>query len=147
MGLDMYLTAKQWLASWKDDEAAMRTEVGKIINAALPVTEVAMDAAYWRKANAIHKWFVNNVQDGEDNCREYYVSREKLAELLDICQSLHESKDIEKAMEWLPPQEGFFFGSTEIDDYYWEDIQSTIDQLKALPIEDNRLDFYYRSSW
>ena len=24
--------------------------------------------ASWRKANAIHKWFVDNVQDGVDDC-------------------------------------------------------------------------------
>ncbi len=40
---------------------------------------------YWRKANHIHKWFVDNVQDGEDDCREYYVSIKQLHELRNIC--------------------------------------------------------------
>ena len=37
--------------------------------------------AYWRKANAIHGWFVDNIQDGVDDQNEYYVSKEKLEEL------------------------------------------------------------------
>ena len=27
------------------------------------------EVGYWRKANAIHKWFVDNVQDGNDDCK------------------------------------------------------------------------------
>ena len=38
----------------------------------------------WRKANQIHKWFVDNCQEGDDNCQRHYVSRENLEELLEL---------------------------------------------------------------
>jgi hypothetical protein len=106
---------------------------------------VEVTCAYWRKANQIHSWFVREVQGGEDNCGEYYVSSDKLIELLAICKHSLENKD----PALLLPQGGFFFGSTDIDEWYWNDLKSTISQLErilALPEFDN-LSFYYNSSW
>ena len=106
---------------------------------------VEVTCAYWRKANQIHNWFVTNIQDGNDNCGEYYVSQDKLKELLIICEHSMENGD----PSLLPPQAGFFFGGTEIDDWYWRDLKNTILQLRrvfALPDVDN-LSFYYSSSW
>lgn len=37
---------------------------------------IAEDVGYWRKANAIHAWFVKNVQGGVDNCQSHEVSKE-----------------------------------------------------------------------
>jgi len=62
----------------------------------LVAKEVSLEAMYWRKANAIHGWFVENCQDGEDNCQEYWVSREKLINLKDLCQDILEHPDDEK---------------------------------------------------
>ena len=106
---------------------------------------VEVTCAYWRKANQIHAWFVDNVQGGEDNCGEYYVSREKLEELLTTCQQALFKKD----PSLLSPRGGFFFGSTDIDEYYWADIKDTIKQLKhVLELgEKSKLSFYYSSSW
>lgn len=40
--------------------------------------------AYWRKANAVHAWLVNTVQDGVDECQlSHPVTREQLVELRD----------------------------------------------------------------
>ncbi len=106
---------------------------------------VEVTCAYWRKANQIHNWFVTNIQKGEDNCGEYYVPQDKLTELMVICEHALESKD----PTLLPPQAGFFFGGTDIDEWYWRDLESTVTQLKrifALPDVDN-LSFYYSSSW
>src|SRR5260221_4638829 len=44
---------------------------------------VASCCAYWRKANAIHSWFVQNIQGGVDNCGRYEISWEQIAHLLD----------------------------------------------------------------
>ena len=51
------------------------------------VTET-VEVAYWRKANMIHRWFVNNVCDGEDDCREYDVTLEDIKNLLGICKNI-----------------------------------------------------------
>lgn len=46
------------------------------------------EVGYWRKANQVHAWFVDNVQNGVDDCDSYVVTAEKLEELLEICQRL-----------------------------------------------------------
>lgn len=106
---------------------------------------IEVTCAYWRKANQIHKWFVDNVQNGSDDCGEYYVSQDKLIELLALCKHALATKD----PNLLPPQAGFFFGGTDIDEWYWKDLENTINQIErifALKQIDN-LSFYYNSSW
>ena len=106
---------------------------------------VSVNCAYWRKVNAVHKWFVDNVQNGEDDCGEYYVSHDKLKELLTTARQALFHKDPKELM----PQAGFFFGSYDIDEYYWDGIKLTIKQLSKLTeLPDfNELSFYYQSSW
>jgi uncharacterized protein YneR len=100
----------------------------------------------WRKANHIHKWFVDNVQSGEDDCREYSVSRESLQELKELC--LNVMADQSQAESLLPREQGFFFGSEEVDEWYFEDVKYTlelIDHLLTDQFED--YEFHYQSSW
>lgn len=143
MGLDMYLNAERFL--WFNEEEL----AGHVANAfpelnGRRVKKVIVEAMYWRKANAIHKWFVDNVQDGEDDCGDYYVSREQLEELRDLVKEVLNSRDASK----LPPQSGFFFGSTSVDDWYWQDLQSTAEGLdKVLAEFPEQWEFEYHSSW
>ena len=113
----------------------------------MPVKQIEARAAYWRKANHIHRWFVKNVQDGEDDCRPYYVSTEQLSELLDIVNQVLENHDL--AEELLPVQAGFFFGSNEYDEGYFDDLEYTRDALTKLlqPEFTGYWDFEYYSSW
>jgi hypothetical protein len=155
MGLDMYLYANKYIskAEWRGEEASKQfDEIVKIMQADefirkdLPSGSVNFQVAYWRKANQIHKWFVNNVQDGEDDCREYSVDREQLQKLLDTCKKV--KADGSLADEYLPPSEGFFFGSNEIDEWYWQDIDSTIEMLTdTLTHTPEDYGFTYQSSW
>jgi hypothetical protein len=136
MGLDMFLYARKHVSSTPVFSEA--TGVAKVVKGGR--------VAQWRKANQIHNWFVQNVQDGEDDCEEYYVSREQIAELLDTCKKVKANPDLAESL--LPPVEGFFFGSTEIDEYYWEDIDLTIKQLeKAMEKFDDKWSYEYSSSW
>jgi hypothetical protein len=41
---------------------------------------------------------VDNVQSGNDNCGEYYVTAEKLKELLNICERIIAGSNMVKAM-------------------------------------------------
>jgi hypothetical protein len=165
MGLDMYLSARKHVnkIDWNkldrageiDYDSATYPAYNEIVQAAglqdvqqgneIYGVDVSVNCAYWRKANQIHKWFVQNVQDGEDNCGEYYVSHEQLKELLTTCRQALFKKDPSE----LPPQAGFFFGSYDIDEYYWSDIKNTIKQLDRLVKLSNfeNLSFYYQSSW
>ena len=101
-----------------------------------------LDVAYWRKANQIHGWFVTNVQNGIDDCKEYEVPRDKIKELLQLCKTVLETKDSSK----LPPTRGFFFGTSQVDSYYWNDVQETIYLLEEALVSDSQT-FYYSSSW
>lgn len=162
MGLDMYLTRSWYIGAQYDfNEIAGEiniTERGKRIPINFEkVTTIREEAAYWRKANEIHKWFVDNCQDGEDDCREAWVSHEQLQELLDICKTILNAPESQRnrlAEELLPTQRGFFFGSTEYDEWYYEDLKYTVKTLEPL-LEELRqakeqgftVTMYYHSSW
>ena len=113
----------------------------------------------WRKANAIHKFFVDEVQEGNDNCQRHWVSRDTLQELLDRITTILDIKTPVaremKAEELLPTDiEGCFFGSEEYDDWYFENLEDTKKVLdKLFAYEETAEDghhfdnFYYQSSW
>ena len=145
MGLDMYLYARQFAFNgFKNQD--LYDKLVQEAPFALDTATLQVQVAYWRKANQIHKWFVDHVQDGNDNCEEYRVTRDQLQLLLDNCKLVLINK--EEAHNLLPPQEGFFFGSYEYDEFYWQDIQDTIDQIEKILNEyPEEWDFKYQSSW
>jgi hypothetical protein len=154
MGLDMYLKGKRYLSEYREQDKPMRDAVNRAVfgdglrDAGAPVVdEIVAEAAYWRKANAIHAWFVDNCQDGTDDCGEYYVSREQLQELANLCD--HVLENPKKASELLAPRGGFFFGTLECDEFYMEDVKFTSQRIKELLAspEWKDWDFYYHSSW
>ena len=104
MGLDMYL-----LKDFKETDGDYNKE------------------AYWRKANAIHNWFVKNVQNGEDDCGYYEVTHDQLEKLLRVVEDV--LTDHSKASVLLPSTAGFFFGSTDYDKWYFEDLELTKTQV------------------
>lgn len=125
-------------------------------------TMINDNIAYWRKANAIHQWFVDHVQDGEDDC-DYHreVTKEDLERLRDTCievltksvmmlgqvkngaslidgqwvDNMELGKVIinpEVAEELLPTQGGFFFGGTDYDEWYIKDLQYTVNTINQI---------------
>ena len=182
MGLDMYLTKKTYVKQWdfKKPEEQFEVVVKKggvtypNINPK-KVTYVEEEVMYWRKANHIHNWFVENVQAGVDECQTSYVSRLDLEELLETLKkveaSLEASPKVKKMVEsgWangektyqeieayadtsvaeelFPTAEGFFFGGTEYSEYYLQEVKETIVMLEAeLAVEDGA-DYSYHASW
>jgi hypothetical protein len=148
----MYLNAKRYLMQYPEDGADFKISnavglmpIGKTPN--MRVKYIVCEAIYWRKANAIHKWFVDHCQGGVDDCEEYYVGREHLEALLADIQKI--LADHSKAPDVLPTQSGFFFGSTDFDEWFWADMERTEVLLKELlnNPEYDRWDFTYRSSW
>lgn len=188
MGLDMYLTRKTYVKNWdhrlEKGEPAWRVTVEKgeapypFIDSS-KIKYVEEEVGYWRKANAIHNWFVENVQEGEDNCDEYWVDIDKLRELLETVNKVLDSIEMQKgvllngttysreypegkpnfisgevivdesvAEKLLPTQSGFFFGNTDYNEWYVEDLQETkriLEYVIETTSEDSEI--YYQSSW
>lgn len=102
---------------------------------------------YWRKANQIHAWFVDNVQNGTDDCGYYPVTKDQLLKLKRSCELV--SNNIEHAETLLPTRSGFFFGSTDYDDWYKQNLEETkqiIDKVLNETDFDNEV-IVYSSSW
>lgn len=108
------------------------------------------EVAYWRKANAIHRWFVMHVQDGVDDCQAYPVSAAQLGELYATVEDVlaHEG-DPAYAAQHLPTQDGFFFGSTNYDADYWDSLRDTLNFLYSVldTTDFATQEIVYRSSW
>lgn len=161
MGLDMYLGA--------------RNQTGEF-----------QQVGYWRKANAIHGWFVRECADGVDECQEIFVSRDQLKQLRADCNNALATRETatpndtsnriisqapnsgQDLMDFildnmkaeqqkigttavsddpLAPTAGFFFGSTEKDEWYYNDLMETIDIIDtALALGDD-WEIIYQASW
>lgn len=203
MGLDMYLYAEKDVSNYDyvtikgELDRVENSEYDKIITASgmdtlptsqYPSVSVRKKVAYWRKANAIHGWFVRELANGKDECQEIYVTREDLVNLRNECVNAlanranavpnNESSrviklndngnNVEEVMtqmmstfkkeaqksnstivvsEPLAPTEGFFFGGTEKDEYYYGTIEYTLDTLNALLANGDKYEYYYRASW
>lgn len=180
MGLDMYLFAKKYTSKYSEKkDKVLNEKLWKLFKLEkgdnLSSCEVKFECGYWRKSNQIHNWFVENTQKGEDNCQESDVSREQLLELKELCLEVldiiskkklktinsinrftkEEEKikvypDTKEIEDLLPTQKGFFFGGYEIDEWYKDDLENTIQIinkcLKDFPEKDS-WDFSYRASW
>jgi CRISPR/Cas system-associated endoribonuclease Cas2 len=139
--------------------------------------KVTVHAGYWRKANHIHKWFVDKVQNGVDECQEAPVTIEQLKQLKADCEKVLEASklvvgtirngqtaegckdnlesgkliaDPEVAAEILPTTQGFFFGGDDYDEWYYQDTQHTIEVVDACIAAHEAnpaITFAYQSSW
>ena len=103
------------------------------------------DVAYWRKFNALHGWFVDNVQIGIDNCDAYELTHDHLDDLNAVLNEVIRTKN----PSLLAPRSGFFFGSSEADEYYWEKVNETSQMIKDLIIQTdwNEYKLFYQSCW
>lgn len=156
MGLDMYLSAKRFLWSFGEhSDVKLAEQIAALFPELTPkkaygkevsrVKEVSVEAIYWRKSNAIHAWFVKNCQGGVDDCGNYRVEREELQELADLCKEV--LADHSKAAELPPAKDGFFFGSTDFDEWYFEDLERTVQEIEQVLTMPDAWEFEYHSSW
>jgi hypothetical protein len=144
MGLDMYLTAKKYFFN---EDTSEYKKLQEVTGNSFSVTAVEFDIAYWRKANAIHQWFVTNVQGGNDDCGTYDVDEEDIQNLLNKVDKALKSSN---PSEILPTQGGCFFGSTEYDESYLDDLAETKKMLEKYlncKEKDELSSLYYQSSW
>ncbi len=156
MGLDMYLRKSTYVKNWDHQKPEEKHEIVVSKNGE-PIEHIKQERiayvieeiGYWRKFNALHNWFVENVQDGRDECQESYVRKEDLEKLLKLLKQV--KRNPSKASKLLPTTSGFFFGSTDYDEYYFEEVERTIKLLEDVLNDEKKFniysEFYYRSSW
>jgi hypothetical protein len=179
MGLDMYLKASRYCGSFSNPELVKQVRIlfpELRQTDSLSSVEVKFEVGYWRKANHIHKWFVDNVQNGKDDCEEYYVSKKDIENLLNVCKSVARNcklvkgqvlssytiskgkqipnlvdgkviKNSSVAEELLPTTTGFFFGCGDYDEYYLEAVNKTIEICEYCLTLPESYSLYYQSSW
>ena len=169
MGLDMYLEIRksEYRSKYsKDKGSRLKLEYPKDITEFIPdLTDLRIsrqtnyEVGYWRKANQIHNWFMQNCAERDeydnpiDDCRPVEITVDKLEALLDTCKKV--LADHSLAGSLLPTTDGFFFGSTEYDDYYFGEIEQTIEIIEPvlkfakhkLEIKDYAWEVYYQASW
>lgn len=182
MGLDMYLSKKTYVKRWshqqKKDQFTVTVKRGsKKFDKINPerVSYIVEEVMYWRKANQIHGWFVDNTEEISDNVK-YYVTHKDLVNLVDTCKKVVEIlnntptkkkqvcvgwkngeewyedidvyDNVDEVMKILPPTRGFFFGSDSVDKWYKEELENTIEVLtKELEISDKYDEYEYYASW
>ena len=172
MGLDMYVNIrhkdtqskldvyKAWEQKYSYEEFQRLTEEQKeeYRNSEPEYDEnmYGKELMYWRKANQIHNWFVQNCQNGVDDCEYYAITVADLLKLKEVCEKILTMTEKRKAMrytsysatekeevdvlyltpegveyasEHLPSRGGFFFGSTEYDDWYVLQLKDTVEQI------------------
>ena len=178
MGLDMYfyLKEKRPVAGWargNDDEykafGRYDAKEGAVDETAYPedIKELAdyiyktnyksafinMDGfrmyqiGYFRKFNALHNYIVNNLAEGIDECQEIEITKDNLYALLDKLIRVDNNKDL--AHSELPTADGFFFGNTAYDDWYFSNVKEAIEMCKLFltKIDFNKYDLIYQASW
>lgn len=160
MGLDMYLRATEYVSRYeysRETDTIERTEnaLFKQIVDNFGVADhldedgaggldVSFPMGYWRKSNQIHNWFVNEIGSGVDECQVMYVSREKLEELKELC--IQVIANPEMAEELLPTGSGFFFGSTDYNEWYFMGLNDTIGIINRCL--ESKFDYFeYQASW
>ena len=185
MGLDMSLYACRSMVFEND---SIFDEIKKFITIPFPnatLNNIQVEVMSWRKANAIHNWFINNCTNGVEWCYPTQVFIGQLVKLRDICKEALDHSElvpakiidsstyqlspsgvlVEKAnmvdgyvildptfaRKHLPTVDGFFFGSTDYNQWYYEYVKYTYDGLNIIlsidPVELRNWEFLYEAIW
>ena len=130
MGLDMFLASYD---DWDEEKNDLKDDWNELL--------------YWRKCNWLHKYFCDHGKSIQDDIL-YIISREDLTKLLHNITSILSAKNkVKVAKTKLPTQSGFFFGSTNYDEWYFEKLLSVLSEMSDLLLENKDNKFVYYASW
>jgi hypothetical protein len=136
MGLDINVTkiAKSMIKtntnSWKDYE--------KLIDELNDIDcENFEFLAYFRKVNFLFEFFSGSLNEDETTA---VITRGEMEELIEKCEFVLNNRD--KASEILPTCDGFFFGSLDYDDYYFESVAKVLLSFQVI-LENYSDDYLY----
>lgn len=83
------------------------------------------EVAYFRKVNFLIPFF-----GYEENCSNIEIDKYQVEDLIEACKEVLANHD--KASFLLPTQTGFFFGSTDYDDWYFDDVQNVKEKFEEV---------------
>lgn len=83
------------------------------------------EVAYFRKVNFLIPFF-----GYEENCSNIEIDKYQVEDLIEACKEVLANHD--KASFLLPTQAGFFFGSTDYDDWYFDDVQNVKEKFEEI---------------
>ena len=130
MGLDMYFTRQP-----------------KTPGAYTPVISrrYSHEVGYFRKHNALHQWMVEHAQAGIDECQSTELTPECLTKCFDIVKVALVLRDT----NYMPPSSGCYFGSTAVDESYWNKMIETYYTLQTIieTTDWQSESVWYQSSW
>lgn len=99
---------------------------------------------YWRKCNQIHCFF-DSLRNGVDNCEYFEIYINDLKLLVSECKEVLNNNELAERI--LPTQAGFFFGSTEYDEWYFDELKDTVDKIEKIIEEHIDGNKYYYYAW
>lgn len=87
------------------------------------------EIGYFRKVNFLMSFF-----DYDGNCEYKEIAKCELEDLRDACKEISRMKPInkERCAELLPTQSGFFFGNTDYDQWYFNDVREVFEWVDGV---------------
>lgn len=76
------------LTDWNIPESMTKEKIKPLQNTYSNHYTIFEQIADWSKANQIHAWFVNNIQNEIDDCSYYFVTKDNLLDLKEICEKV-----------------------------------------------------------
>lgn len=121
------------------------------------VESITFHLCQWRKENWLHGYIIKTFAKGVDVCQPIELFGADIERIILQIQRVLDAmanETIEKrnkiALELLPPTQGSFFGSYELDEDYWGGLMLTRDALynalKFMPEFTNCV-YIYQASW
>ena len=169
MGLDMYLYAEKYESKYRDKTLSYPKELEELLKKTnkyhIASKTTTYKIGYWRKFNALHYYIINHYADGRDECQKIYLLKSDLLEILNVLKEVEESFKTAKIKEekddyiiyenpiaekLLPTKDGFFFGGLNYDNFYLNDVETSIktfEEVLKLLEETNDYYIYYQASW
>ena len=164
MGLDMYFYARKTtyksFSKWDNQESTKEVNYPEDLktfsdyiydrNFKSVQTETSYQIGYFRKFNALHSYIVKTFADGIDNCQDIILYKEDVEQIKKVLDDvLNAHQQVEKAKEILPTQSGFFFGGTDYDEFYFEDVKDAADLMQSFldNFDFENYQLVYQASW
>lgn len=163
MGLDMYFYARKTtyksFSKWDNPDRANEVNYPEDLkifsdyihdrNFKSVQTETRYQIGYFRKFNALHSYIVKTFANGIDNCQDIILYKEDVEQIKKVLDDVLEANTEEKAKELLPTQSGFFFGGTDYDEFYFEDVKDAADLMQSFldNFDFENYQLIYEASW